>query len=51
MDTWIDKVMVIRTRFMWDIEKQLSGANELICHVDVLIFILALAHMDACLAS
>ena len=22
MDTWIDKVMVIRTRFMWDIEKK-----------------------------
>ena len=22
MDTWIDKVMVIWTRFMWDIEKQ-----------------------------
>ena len=22
MDTWIDKVMVIRTRFMWDIGKQ-----------------------------
>ena len=38
MDTWIDKVMVIRTRFMWDIEKQPVKGGSVLFMTDVTIF-------------
>ena len=42
MDTWIDKVMVIRTRFMQDTEKQPLKGGSVLFMTDVTVFYVAM---------